>query len=105
MTQPHLSDDRLIEVCLLEAASVAERQHLGACPHCDARRARLQRLLDDASGAAASEADAAFPPDRLARQQARIFSELLHDGRPGRVIAFPAGRAHEPTVSDRKSVV
>jgi hypothetical protein len=99
MTQPHLSDDRLIEVCLLEAASIAEQEHLGACARCDARRARLRSLLDDVSGAAVAEADAAFPPDRLARQQARILSQLQHDGRPGRLIAFPAGHAHEPTVS------
>ena len=99
MTQPHLSDDRLIEVCLLEAASIAEQEHLGACARCDARRARLRNLLDDVSGAAVTEADAAFPPDRLARQQARILSQLQHDGRPGRLIAFPAGHAHEPTVS------
>ena len=99
MTQLHLSDDRLIEVCLLEAASIAEQEHLGACARCDARRARLRSLLDDVSGAAVAEADAAFPPDRLARQQARILSQLQHDGRPGRLIAFPAGHAHEPTVS------
>jgi len=99
MTQLHLSDDRLIEVCLLEAASIAEQEHLGACARCDARRARLRTLLDDVSGAAVTEADAAFPPDRLARQQARILSQLQHDGRPGRLIAFPAGHAHEATVS------
>ena len=99
MTQLHLSDDRLIEVCLLEAASIAEQEHLGGCARCDARRARLRNLLDEVSGAAVTEADAAFPPDRLARQQARILSQLQHDGRPGRLIAFPAGHAHEPTVS------
>ena len=99
MTQPHLSDDRLIEVCMLEAPSTAEQQHLGACARCDARRVRLQMLLDDAAGTAAAEADAAFPPERLARQQARILTHLLHDGRPARVIAFPAGHPHEPMVS------
>jgi hypothetical protein len=99
MTQAHLSDDRLIEVCVLEAPSVAEQQHLGACAHCDARRARLLGLLDDVSGTAAVEADAAFPGERLARQQARILSHLQHDGRPARVIAFPAGHTHEPMVS------
>jgi len=99
MTQLHLSDDRLIEVCLLEAPSIVEQQHLGACARCDARRTRLRSLLDDVSGVAAAEADAAFPPERLARQQARILSQLQHEGRPGRLIAFPAGHAHEPTVS------
>jgi hypothetical protein len=99
MTQPHLSDDRLIEVCLLEAPSNAEQQHLGSCVRCDGRRARLQTLLDDVSGTAAAEADAAFPPERLARQQARILAHLLHDGRPARVIAFPAGNGHESLAS------
>ena len=99
MTQPHLSDDRLVEVCLLEAASPAEQQHLDVCPRCEARRARLQSLLGEVSGTAAAEADAAFPAQRLARQQARILSQLQHDGRPARVIAFPAGYAQEPLVS------
>jgi hypothetical protein len=99
MTHPHLSDDRLIEVCMLETPSTAEQQHLGACAQCDARRMRLQGVLDDVSGSAAAKADAAFPPERLARQHARIITHLLHDGRPARVIAFPAGHTHEPMVS------
>jgi hypothetical protein len=99
MTQAHISDDRLIEVCMLEAPSIAEQQHLGSCTRCDARRARLLTLLDDMSGTVAAAADAAFPPERLARQQSRILGYLLHDGRPARVIAFPPGHAHEPMVS------
>jgi hypothetical protein len=99
MTQPHLSDDRLIEVCLLEAPSSAEQQHLGMCARCDARRLQLDILLDDVSGTAAARADAAFPPDRLSRQLTRILSHLHHEGRPARVIAFPAGHAHEATAS------
>jgi hypothetical protein len=99
MTQPHLSDDRLIEVCVLETPSAAEQHHLGACARCDARRVRLQSLLEDVAGASTTEADAAFPQERLARQQARILTQLLHDGRPARVIAFPAAHAHEPLVS------
>ena len=96
----HLSDDRLIELCMLEALSPAEQQHLSACARCDARRVRLQRLLDDVSETAATAADAAFPPERLARQQARILAHLQHEGRPARVIAFPAGHAqHDPIVS------
>ncbi len=50
-------------------------------------------------GTAAAEADAAFPAERLARQQSRILAHLLHDGRPARVIAFPAGNAHESLAS------
>ena len=96
----HLSDDRLIELSMLEAVSTTEQQHLSACARCDARRVRLQRMLDDVSDTATAAADAAFPPERLARQHSRILAHLQHEGRPARVIAFPAGHAqHEPTVS------
>ncbi len=100
MNVNHLSDDRLIELSMLEAASAPEQQHLAACARCDARRARLHRLLDDVSDTATAAADAAFPPERLARQQSRILAHLQHEGRPARVIAFPAGHAqHEPVGS------
>lgn len=105
MKASHLSDDRLFEMCLFDsaagdAASAAEQQHLAACARCDARRAQLVHLLDEVSDTAAQAADAAFPPERLARQQARILSHLQHEGRPARVIAFPAGHTqHEPMVS------
>lgn len=96
----HLPDDRLIELCVLDAASATEQQHLSGCARCDARRVRLQRLLDEVSDTAAAAADAAFPPERLARQQARILAQLQHEGRPARVIAFPAGQTqHEPAIS------
>ncbi len=81
---------------------MAEQQHLGSCCQCDARRARLLALLDDVSDVAAAQADAAFPPERLARQQARILSHLQHDGRPARVITFPAAHAYEPIASRRR---
>jgi hypothetical protein len=100
MRASHLSDDRLIELCVLDAASAVEQQHLAGCTRCDARRVRLQRLLDDVSDTATAAADAAFTPERLTRQQARILARLQHEGRPARVIAFPAGHApHEPVVS------
>ena len=100
MKASHLSDDRLIELCVIDEASATEQQHLAACARCDARRGRLRRLLDEVSDTATAAADAAFTPDRLVRQQARILAHLQHEGRPARVIAFPAGHgAHEPTVS------
>jgi hypothetical protein len=100
MMRSHLSDDRLIELCMLDAPALAEQQHLSTCARCDARRVGLQRLLDDISDTAAAAADAAFPPERLTRQQARILAHLQHEGRPGRLIAFPAGHApHELPVS------
>jgi hypothetical protein len=100
MQAKHLPDDRLIELCVVDTPSATEQQHLSACARCDARRVRLQRMLDDVAHTATAAADAAFPPERLARQQARILTHLQHDGRPARVIAFPAGHTpHEPSVT------
>jgi anti-sigma factor RsiW len=100
MRANHLSDDRLIELCMLDALSRDEQQHLSTCARCDARRIRMQRLLDDVSETATAAADAAFPLERLNRQQARILARLQHEGRPARVIAFPAGHSpHEPVAS------
>jgi len=100
MRAKHLSDDRLVELCMLDALSAAEQQHLSTCERCDARRLRLQRMLDNVSEVAETAADAAFPLERLNRQQARILARLQHEGRPARVIAFPAGHtSHEPIIS------
>jgi len=100
MRANHLSDDRLIELCMLDTLSPGEQQHLSSCARCDARRAHMQRLLEEVSEAATAAADAAFPLERLNRQQARILARLQHEGRPARVIAFPAGHApHEPVAA------
>src|SRR5262249_49236535 len=100
MRANHLSDDRLIELCVLDAPSSAEQQHLSGCDRCDERRTQLQHLLSEVSESASAAADTTFPPERLERQNARIVARLQHEGRPARVIAFPAGHApHEPVVS------
>jgi len=93
----HLSDDRLIEVCLDRAPDAREREHLDGCADCEGRRAGIEQLLTEFNEHSVLEADAAFPPDRLLRQQTRILNRIDHEGRPGRVIAFPAAQAHEPT--------
>src|SRR5687767_11243927 len=51
----HLSDDRLIQVSLDRSPSSAEREHLGACSACDARREDLSRLLAASVSAATAE--------------------------------------------------
>jgi hypothetical protein len=94
----HLSDDRLVEMCLDGTPVTPEQQHLDVCLACEARRAEFARILADCALAATADADAAFPPDRLARQQSRILQRIEHDGRPARVIAFPAGHPHEPAL-------
>jgi hypothetical protein len=93
----HLSDDRLIEVCLDRVPEPREQRHLDGCPECEQRRSDLAQLLADVSDVAIAEADVAFPAERLVRQQARILHRLEHEGRPARVIAFPAGHGHDVT--------
>ena len=97
MTQPpHLSDDRLIEVSLDRSASVTEREHLSACSKCASRHADLSQLLVATTSVAVAEADAVFTPERLARQKTRILQRLEQEGRPGKVVNFPAGHV-QPT--------
>ena len=93
---PHLSDNRLIEVSLDRSPSATEREHLSACSECTARRADLSQLLAATTSAAAAEADAVFTPERLSRQKTRILSRLEQEGRPGKVVTFPAGHVHAP---------
>ena len=66
-----------------------DERPVAGCAACEARRADLTALLHEVSDAAAYHADAAFPAERLGRQQARILQRIEQDGRPGRIIAFP----------------
>jgi hypothetical protein len=91
MSQRHLSEDQLIEACLGVPESGAER-HLLDCAACEARVNAVGQMLSDVTEATSAEADAVFPPDRLARQHARILQRIDQDGRPARVIVFPAGQ-------------
>ena len=103
MTMPHshLSDDRLIDVCLEAVPLASEWQHLDNCPACEERRARLVRLLTDVADVAAAEADVAFPAERLAIQRARILQRIEREGQLGRVITFPASHQHGSSLRAR----
>lgn len=89
----HLSDDRLIELCL----EGADARVPDGCSVCEQRHAELVTLLAEVDAAVIREADTAFSDERLARQRARILQRLGQDGRPGRVIAFP-GHLHDAPV-------
>lgn len=102
MTLSHLSDDRLIEACLDGVPDDGTRRHLDVCLGCDARRRELAQLLSDCAVVADLHADAAFTDERLARQQARILQRIEQDGRPARVITFPAAHAGDPAVPRRR---
>ncbi|MGH9255034.1 MAG: hypothetical protein ACRD3C_10740 [Vicinamibacterales bacterium] len=94
MRKEHLSDDRLIHVCLDNAPVAAERLHLDSCPTCAERGAHLARMLTDVASVAVAEADAVFDADRLAKQRGRILQRLEQEGRPGRIITFPFSHPH-----------
>ena len=98
MAHPHLSDDRLIEVCLHHAPGVTEQQHLATCEACQPRRSSLARLLDDTADVAAAEADALFTDERLSRQRAHILQRVEQESRHGQLISFPHGHATSPTL-------
>lgn len=101
MRQHHLPDDRLIALSLAGAPLPVEHEHLESCPLCAERCARLTTMLADVSDVTAAEADALFTSDRLAKQRARILQRIEQDGRPGRVISFPAGPTHRPPLRER----
>jgi hypothetical protein len=101
MNQRHLSDDRLIELSLSGEAATAGNAaagdvHLRECAGCRSRYTALASLLDEITTATTVEADAAFSDERLARQHARILQRVDQDGRPGRLIAFPAAQTATP---------
>jgi hypothetical protein len=92
-TTGHVSDERLVEICFEGEVTRAEHEHFAQCDHCTARWGRLESMLREVSDAATAEADAMFGADRLAMQRGRIMQRIEQDGRPARVIAFPASQA------------
>ena len=96
MRHPHLTEDRLIDVCLDRVPSATEQQHLSGCAICRERRANLARVLNETSQAASAEADALFTEDRLSRQRAHILQRVEQESRHGQLISFPAGTPTSP---------
>ena len=90
MTHTHLTDDELITLCV--DGSAPPLAAAGSCASCESRLVSLAGLLQEIADTQASQADAAFPPDRLTRQHARILHRIEHQGQLGRVLAFPHGR-------------
>jgi anti-sigma factor RsiW len=93
MKDTHLKDDVLVALCLDEAP-IESSDHLAACPACGRRLASLAAMLDGIADTMTATADAAFPPERRARQQMRILQRVAQHATFGRVLAFP--HAHQP---------
>jgi hypothetical protein len=83
--QGHLSEQALVD-----AVMTGDRPlHLDRCDICAERAVEMNRLLDAVKVAAVEAADQAFPPERLAAQQAQILRRIEQLDEPARVIAFP----------------
>jgi hypothetical protein len=96
MNDQHISDDRLIDLCVTRLAAADEQAHLLTCLRCDARRVEIVGILAELDDAATHDAGAAFPDGKLERQHARILQRVEHDVRPGRLVAFPV---HQPSTT------
>ena len=96
MNERHIPDDRLIDLCTAAPAAAGEQAHLAVCLRCESRRIEIVGILAELDDAATDEASTVFPDDRLERQHARILQRVDHDGRPGRLVAFPA---HQPATT------
>jgi len=89
MNDRHISDERLIELCLTGPTST-EQAHLAICARCEARRVEIVNILAELDDAATQNAGVAFPDARLEKQHAQILQRVEDDGRPARVVSFPA---------------
>jgi len=76
--------------------------HLDACLECRARYDAFAASLTAVAEDLRTEADAAFPPERLALQQAQVLRRLETLERPVRIIAFP--RAARPVIAGHSHV-
>jgi hypothetical protein len=81
----HLSDDALV------AAWYAgdHPSHLDECALCADRALEMSRWLEQTRELGVSEADAAFPAERLAAQQSQILARLEQLDRPSKLLSFP----------------
>ena len=84
MSQPHFSDDRLIEICFDLAVTSSDRAHLQVCPECEERRSSLAGTLDEIDTAATRR------PMRRSRRTASRASAPAYCNVSIRMVARPA---------------
>ena len=87
----HLDDAALAAIWTRTSAgpTTAADAHLDGCAECRVRFDAFASWMQEIASDARLEADAAFPAERLAAQQAQILRRLEASERPARVIAFP----------------
>ena len=81
----HLAEDALVEAWY----SGTHPAHLDTCELCAERALEVSRWLEHTRDLGVAEADAAFPAERLAAQQAQILRKLEQLDRPSKLLAFP----------------
>jgi hypothetical protein len=84
----HLTDDELIETCVL----AGDNRHLAVCRQCQTRFDDLVRSLQQMHDAAVREADSVFTAERLHDQRDRIMRRVERHDHPAEVVAFPNHR-------------
>ena len=106
LTGRHLEDAALAAIWTRTNAGQSgdHDAHLDQCAECRVRFDAFTAWMDEIASNASLEADAAFPAERLAAQQASVLRRLEAAERPARVIAFPkySGEARIQTAPVRR---
>jgi hypothetical protein len=100
LRQGHLSEQALVD-----AVMTGDRPpHLDRCGICAERAVEMNRWLEGVRDVVVEAADAAFPAERLAVQQAQIQRRLELLDEPARVIAFPGQARSDSREAGRRLV-
>jgi hypothetical protein len=98
MSHRHLTEEQLIAA---GSTGIVPPETVG-CGVCRARHESHAQMLDEVSDTVTLAADAAFPPERLARQRARILARIERYGQMARIVTFPSSHSHRgPTLRPR----
>jgi len=90
MTRHHLTDTEILALHFDRRQDGDAHEHVASCSTCQARGHAVAELLHEVTSATASESDALFSDDQLARQHARIMGRVAQECRSARIISFPA---------------
>jgi hypothetical protein len=99
MTHRHLTEEQLIA-----HGADALPPDIAACDTCQSLHRSVAQTLREVTTTAMLSADAAFPPERLARQRARILARIERYGQQARILAFPSPRAQRATLLRPRSL-
>jgi anti-sigma factor RsiW len=107
LDRQHPTDERLVALYFDDGVAPADeedravRQHLHGCEACTWRYTALTAPLQQLRHDAASEADEAFTPGRLAAQRSAIRHRLESGAGTPRVVAFPGAQPARPRLAHR----